>query len=126
MATAKDIMTTQVITISPSTTVHDAMKMLVEIEISGLIVTDEQNNVVGVLTERDALIAYDFLQNMNAPVGDFMNKKVISVTEDTSLEEISDTLVKGDIRRVPVLRGRQVVGVISRRDLLKYALKPHY
>jgi CBS domain-containing protein len=126
MAIAKDVMTTQVMTILPTATIYEAMKMMVEIQISGLIVTDDQNNAIGVLTERDALVAYDFLSNMNAPVGDFMNKKVISVAEDTPLEEISDTLVKGDVRRVPVLRGRQVIGVVSRRDLLKYALKNHH
>lgn len=120
---AKDIMTTQVITIRPDTTVQEAIKTLIQIEISGLIVTDEQGDIVGVVTERDMLIAFEFVQQTQVPVENYMNRKIISVTEDTTIEEVGKMLIHGDVRRVPVLRGKKVVGVISRRDLLKNILK---
>jgi CBS domain-containing protein len=123
--TAKDIMTTQVMTVKADTSIKDAMKLLVGIEISGLIVTDEQNNIVGVVTERDLMVAYDFLKEIKAPLRDFMNTQILSVGEDTPVEEISNLLVQGDIRRVPVLKDNKVVGVISRRDILKSILKAH-
>ena len=123
--TAKEMMTTQVMTIKPTATIKEAMNLLVGIEISGLIVTDQNDDIVGVVTERDLLVAYDFLSQTMAPISDYMNKNIISVDEDTSFQEISKLLMKGDIRRVPVVRGKKVVGVISRRDLLKAILKKH-
>jgi CBS domain-containing protein len=122
---AKDIMTTQVMTVKSDTSIKEAMKLLVGIEISGLIVTDDQNNIVGVVTERDLMVAYDFLKELKAPLRDYMNTHILSVVEDTPVEEISKLLVQGDIRRVPVLKDSKVVGVISRRDILKCILKNH-
>ncbi len=122
---AKDIMTTQVMTVQPSTSIKEAMKLLIGIEISGLIVADDQRNILGVLTEKDLMVAYDFLKDLKAPIKDYMNTNLITVTEDTTIEEISTILVQGDIRRVPVVKDGKVVGVISRRDILKAILKSH-
>ncbi len=121
--TARDIMTTQVLTALPTTTVKEAMNLLVEVEISGLIVTDAENNIMGVVTERDLLVAFDFLGHIKAPIADFMHKGAISVQEDTSLTEVSQLLVQGDVRRVPVVRDTKVIGVVSRRDILRYILR---
>ncbi len=120
---AKDIMTTQVMTVEPTTTIKEAMKLLVGIEISGLIVLDANAEIVGVVTEKDLIVAYEFLKEIKAPIKDYMNTHIISVSEDTQVEEISKLLVQGDIRRVPVLKGKKVVGVISRRNILKAILK---
>ena len=123
MPLARDIMTTQVITVSPATTVHEAMKTLVALEISGLIVTDPEGNILGVVTERDLLVAFEFHKKTTAYVEEFMNRKILSVTGETPMEEISKILVQGDIRRVPVLQDRKVIGIISRRDLLRNIIK---
>ena len=120
---AKDIMTTQVMTVKPETLIKDAMKLLVGIEISGLIVADDQNNIIGVITERDLMMAYDILKDTKAPIRDYMNTSIMSVAEDTPMEEISKLLVQGDIRRVPVVKDGKILGVISRRDILKWILK---
>ena len=122
---ARDIMTTQVMTVQPTTTIKEAMKLLVGIEISGLIVTDQDANILGVVTERDLMVAFDFLQEIKAPIRDYMNTHIVSVTEETPVEEISKLLVQGDIRRVPVVKDNKVIGVISRRDILKCILKTH-
>lgn len=119
----KDIMTTQVVTVMPHTVIKEAIKLLVEIEISGLIVTDETSEIVGVVSERDFLVAYDFLHQTNAPISDFINRNIISVTEDATVEEVSRILVEKNVKRVPVIDGKKVVGVVSRRDVLKYILK---
>jgi len=63
------------------------------------------------------------LKNPEAPIESFMNKDVISVEEDTPLDEVSRLLVQNDIKRVPVLKGKKVVGVVSRRDILRYILE---
>lgn len=120
---ARDIMTRNVVTCSPDTTIEEAIKLLVSIEISGLIVLDQNNDIVGVITEKDLLIAYDFLKVLTAPVKDFYNKNVVSVTEETPIEEIYRILVLKNIRRVPVVGNKKLVGVVSRRDILKAILK---
>ena len=79
---AKDIMTTQVMTVQSTTSIREAMKMMVGIEISGLIVTNADNNIMGVVTERDLMVAYDFLKEIKAPIKDFMNTHTIDVRED--------------------------------------------
>ena len=119
---AKDIMTTNVVTVTPKATIKEAITLLVNIEISGLIVLDEANEVVGVISEKDLLVAFDFLEVTKATIQDFISKKVISVQEDTPIEEISRVLIEGNIRRVPVLKDKKLVGVVSRRDILKYIL----
>lgn len=123
MAVARDVMTTQVITVKPNTTIHEAIKTLVALEISGLVVTEDNGDILGVVTERDLLVAYQFLKKTSAPVEDYMNNKIISVSEETTVEEISQMLVQGDIRRVPVIKDKKVVGLVSRRDLLKNIIK---
>ena len=120
---AQDIMTTQVLTVKPDAILKDVIKLLVEIEISGVIVTDENEDVVGVVTEKDLIVAYDFLRQINAPVLDFVNKNVISVEPDTPIDEVAQLLVGNNIHRVPVMQGKKVVGIVSRRDILKTILK---
>ena len=119
----KDIMTTQVITVEPNATLHEVIKLIVEIEISGLMVIEPNGDVFGVITEKDALVAYDFLKDLKAPITDFVCKDLISVTADTSVEEVSKILVQNNILRVPVLEGKKLVGIISRRDILKCIYK---
>lgn len=121
--TAKDIMTTQVLTARPDMSLKDAMRLCVEICISGLVVADDDMSLVGVITEKDLLVAYDFLKETKSPIRDFIQKKVISVTEDTPVEEVSRILFANNIIRVPVINGNKVVGVVSRRDILRYILK---
>ncbi len=115
-------MTTQVLTVQPEMPLKEAMRLCVEIGISGLIVADAEMQLLGVITEKDLLVAYDFLQEIKSPIRDFIQQNVISVNEDTPVNEISRILFQHNIIRVPVVRGKTVVGVISRRDILKYII----
>jgi tRNA nucleotidyltransferase (CCA-adding enzyme) len=120
---AKDIMTTQVMTVLPTTTIKEAITLIVEIEISGLVVLGDNSEVIGIITEKDLLVAYDLLKETKSPIKDFVNCNVVSINEDTPIEEISRILVQSNIKRVPVLKGKQAVGVVSRRDILRHILK---
>ena len=120
---AGDIMTKNVITIRPETTIAEGIKNLVENQISGAPVLDQNNKIVGMVTEKDLIVAYDFLQKITDPVLSFMSKEIISVDEGTPVEEISKLLVQRNIKRVPVTKNDEVIGIVSRRDVLKYILK---
>jgi len=120
---AKDVMTRDPITIKPTTTVAEAIKCLIDNKVSGAPVQDDAGNMIGVVTEKDLIVSYDFLQDINSAVASFMSKDIISVNEETPVEEISKLLVQRNIKRVPVTEGDKVIGIVSRRDVLRYILE---
>lgn len=120
---AQDIMTTQVITVQSNTTIKEVLTIMVEVGISGLVVTDDQQNVTGVISERDMMVAYDMLGHLKGTIESFVNTKVVGVTPETPVLEVSRILVQSNVRRVPVIEDGKCVGVISRSDILKYILK---
>ena len=115
--TAKDIMTTRVVTVKPSTSIEDAARLLVRRKISGVPVVDEKDKtkVVGILTEADLLAAPSGAKT----VAEVMKKRVVSVSPDTSVDEIAEILVKKKIKRVPVIDAGKLVGIVSRIDVLR-------
>ncbi len=116
---AKDIMSTKIVGIKRDALVKDAIDLLINHSISGLAVFDENENIVGIVSEKDILIAYDFLNDIHEPIDDFINTDIISVSPETDVEEISKTLVQRNIKRVPVLSDGQLIGIVSRHDILK-------
>jgi len=119
---AADIMTKDVITLRPKTNIIDAVKALVNNKISGAPVVNDQGNILGVVTEKDLLVSLDFIgmgEAQEVYVEEFMTIDVITFDENTSVKEIIQTLVMKNIKRVPILRDNKVVGIVSRRDILK-------
>lgn len=114
---AKSIMTTKVITVTPSASIADAARLLVRRKISGVPVVDERDKtkVVGILTEADVLAASPRAKK----VADVMRKRVVSVSPDTPVNEIAQILTRRKIKRVPVLDGGKLVGIVSRIDVLR-------
>ncbi|HLZ63982.1 MAG TPA: CBS domain-containing protein [Ktedonosporobacter sp.] len=109
----KDIMTTQVITVNEEHTKQQAARLLSEHRISGLPVVNADNIAIGVVTE------YDVIARKGQRVGDIMTRGVISVTEDTDLEEVREILINERIKRLLVLDQGKLVGVVSRADLVQ-------
>jgi len=110
---AEDIMTKDVITVAPKTKVKEAIKLMVNKEVSGLPVVDK-GKVVGMLTEADALAART-TQNVESA----MTQRVYKVSPDASIKSIAATLKKQTIKRVPVVdKAGKLVGIVSRRDVL--------
>ncbi|MCH6545576.1 MAG: CBS domain-containing protein [Deltaproteobacteria bacterium] len=110
---AKDIMTKKVITVSPLTTVKDLAKSLTENDISGVPVADKTGKLLGIVS------ATDIVAKGAKQVKAIMSRKVISVTEDTPVEEIANLFTTHKINRVPVLRGKKLIGIVSRADLVR-------
>jgi CBS domain-containing protein len=115
LATARDVMTTNVISVTPAETVDEAARLLTFHDISGLPVC-EQGRVVGVVSEAD------LIGKRGATVGEVMTTPAETVSETTGLEQVADRLTRQRIRRLPVISGSgQLVGVVSRRDVLRWA-----
>ena len=110
---ARDIMTPGVISISEDSTIEDAARLLARHRISGLPVVNAAGALVGLVTE------YDLIAKEGHTVADIMSRGVISVSPDTDVEEVSHLLANRRIRRVPVIEGDRMVGIVSRSDLVR-------
>ena len=139
---ASDVMTRNVISVPPDATVADAVGLMLERGISGLLVVDASGVLAGIVTEGDLLRrdelgtgrrrswwlrmiaspgrqAADFTRTHGRKVADVMTQDVISVSVKSPLEEIVALMEEHRIKRVPVLDENEVVGVVSRADLLR-------
>ena len=123
MYTAKDVLRKDVITIPSDATVGEAIRILLENLISGAPITDRDGTLVGVVSEFPLLEVVYSPELKTAPVSQFMTKEVLTVDEGTMLSDIASIFVAHRIRRVPVLRDGRLVGLVSRPDLLRYAME---
>jgi CBS domain-containing protein len=109
---AGEIMTTPVITITEDTPVPQIAALLRQNRISGVPVVDADGAVVGLVSE------HDLLARSGTRARDVMTSSVISVTEDTDVDDVRHLLVERRIRRVPVTRGARLAGIVSRGDVV--------
>lgn len=109
---AKDIMTRDIITVSPTMTVKALAMALIKNQISGAPVAGKNGKIVGIVSEAD------IVAKKGKSVRDIMSKKLISVREDTMVEEIAQLMTTHAIKRLPVMNGEKVVGIISRADIV--------
>ena len=123
MATARDIMKTELVTVQEGTSLNEAIELLMTHRISGLPVVDAQNNLVGILTEKDTMkLLYEKPGTCNT-VSDLMENRLRSFQQDTPLDQVCDCLMANHFRRVPILSGTKLVGLISRADLMPTILE---
>ena len=109
---AKDLMTTDIISVAPTMTIKKLAMTLIKNQISGAPVTGKNGKIVGIVSEAD-LVA-----KKGKDVKTIMSKKVISVAEDTPVEEIAQLMTRHKIKRLPVMKGDKVVGIVSRADIV--------
>ncbi len=143
MLKAKDFMKKDVITIRPEATVEELARLLIEHRISGAPVMDDKKNVIGIVTENDLInqnkrlhiptvislfdaffvlgsgkIEEEIKKMTAVTVEEICNKKVVSITEETSLEEIATIMSEKKIHLLPVLRDGIVVGIVGKADVV--------
>lgn len=117
--TAKDLMSSPVRTIRPEVTIQEAQRVLLRYGHSGLVVVDAQGCLVGVISRRDIDIALHHGFG-HAPVKGYMTTEVKTLSPDTPLAEIQRLMVQWDIGRLPVLQDGQLVGIVTRTDVLRH------
>ncbi len=112
---AGDIMLRDVITIRPEDKLPLAMLKTLRRGVGGLPVVEE-DELVGMITHRDVILIGDYVKNLK--VGDIMSRKIVSVQEDTSLSEMVSIMKETGIQRLPVVRGRKLVGLITQSSII--------
>ncbi|MBL7153541.1 MAG: CBS domain-containing protein [Phycisphaerae bacterium] len=121
MAKVKHVMTTNLVTVTRNTPVSEATELLMNNNITGMPVVEEDMTLVGVITEKDVLrLFYSSGQTTNRTVSDFMTTPAVHFDLDEDLQDVCTCLMKSFFRRVPVTSNGKVVGIISRRDVLDY------
>ena len=119
MLTAGAIMTSDLVTVRPDASVQEAIDVLLNQQISGLPVVEDDGRLVGVITEFALLaVAYD-KRVKNHSVRHHMTRDVIAVDVDDPISRIADLCIVHRVRRVPVMKDGRLVGVIARRDVLR-------
>ncbi len=119
MNAVKSIMTGDLVTVSPESSIQDAIELLLKEEISGLPVIDNQGKLVGILTEFAVLgLAYDDKIRQDT-VSQHMTPNVLTVQADEPVSKVADLCLVHRVRRVPVMNGEKLVGLVARRDVLR-------
>src|SRR6516164_7346767 len=139
---AHQIMTRNVITVRPDSSIVDAAKLMLERHVSGLPVLDKDGVLVGIVSEGDFLrrseigtqrkrprwlqylmspgrAANEFVHQSGRKVEEIMAHDPVTVTEDTQLEELVSLMEKHDIKRLPVMQNDRLVGIVTRANLLQ-------
>jgi len=142
---ASDVMTRNVVTVARETPVAQAIRLMLDNNVSGLPVLDDTGKVVGILTEGDLLrrsetgtekhrprwleilmgpgrMAGEYVRAHGRKVEEIMTSDLVSVTRETPLDEMVRLMERRRIKRLPVLDGDVLVGIVSRADLLRSLL----
>lgn len=145
MLTARDIMSTEVITVTEETNVKELARVLAIHQISGVPVVNEQGDLVGVVTESDLIFqtkkvhiptvitildSVFYLENPHKmgdelkkmagiKVADILTAPPITVTEESLLDEIATIMAEKNVHTLPVVRGETLVGVIGKKDIIR-------
>lgn len=139
---AHHIMTKDVITVTPHTAIEDAANIMLTTRISGLPVVDDKGQLVGIVSESDFLrrreigtdrkrprwlqflvgpsrAAADYVHERGRKVEDIMTSNPVTVDEETPLDDLVRLMEKNDIKRLPVMRDKVLVGIVTRSNLLQ-------
>jgi len=139
---ASDVMSRNILSVGRDATIAEAIRLMLDNQISGLPVIDAAGRLVGILTEGDLLrrsetgterhrprwleilmgpgrLAGEYVRTHGRKVEEIMTRDLVSVTPDTPLDEIVALMERRRIKRVPVLDGDVPVGIVSRADLLR-------
>jgi CBS domain-containing protein len=138
---AKDVMTSPVISVEPDAAIWQAVRIMLQRRISGLPVIDKDGHLLGMVSEGDFLrraetgtqrrrsswlefllgpgrLADEYTHSHGRKIQDIMTSDPVTVAEDTSLDEVVRTMEKRRIKRLPVVRAKDVVGIVTRANLL--------
>ena len=124
MLRARDIMSRNVISVQRDAPILEAVKLLVENNISGLPVVEDDMTLAGILSEKDVVeLFYDSKQAEDKIVNDYMTYPAVHFEENHALLNVCDFLVKNIFRRVPITSDGKLVGIISVKDILNTVLQ---
>ena len=117
----------EVVSVGPDETVYRAVEILIEKKIGSVVVRDAENEILGILTERDVLrVAYDQPERIKtAKVSEFMTKDLVCGVPEDDLDYVMDMMTRNRFRRRPVMQDGKLVGLLSIGDVVKALKSAH-
>ena len=117
----KNVMTKNVIAVKKDTSTAEAIKIMIENQITGIPIVDDNMSLKGIVTEKDVLMLLYNIGDRPGRIEELMTTDVISFDQEESLVDVCDCLLKNHFRRVPIVAGpkKKLVGIISRKDIVK-------
>ena len=119
--TVAEYMSKRLVTLSKDTNVIDAVKKLLDHKITSAPVIDQQGRLLGMFSEKDAMrvvLESAYNQSMSGKVGEYMTIETISVNADSSIVDLAEKFQQSPIRSFPVFQDTDLVGIVSRTDVL--------
>ena len=149
MATAKDIMTKEVITVTTDVTIEGLARIFTRHDISGAGVVDEDGKLIGIVTENDLIkmeqrlhiptvinifdaVIYlgsskrfeeDIKRMAATRVEDIFRKDIVTITENSTIEEIATIMSEKNIHHLPVVKKGKLVGIVGKKDIVRAIAK---
>ena len=149
MATAKDIMTKEVITVTTDVTIEGLARIFTRHDISGAGVVDEDGKLIGIVTENDLIkmeqrlhiptvinifdaVIYlgsskrfeeDIKRMAATKVEDIFRKDIVTITESSTIEEIATIMSEKNIHHLPVVKKGKLVGIVGKKDIVRAIAK---
>ncbi len=145
MLKAKDVMKKDVITVSPDTSVAELGRLFIDKNISGAPVIDENGELYGIVTENDLIsqntqfhiptilrifdaiiplvssskMEKEIMKMTASTVGEICAREVVTIEEETSLEDIATMMTDKGIHLLPVVKGKEIVGIVGKKDIIR-------
>jgi CBS domain-containing protein len=124
MFETRTIMSTDVVSVSRYASISEVIDLLVDKDVTGIPVVNEDGTLAGIVTEKDILSLLSNPQYASGTAEQYMTRDVVAFDVDDDFIAICECLTKNHFRRVPILSDGRLVGIVSRSDIIQYIASP--
>ncbi len=124
MFETRTIMSTDVVSVTRYAPISEVIELLVDKDITGIPVVNDDGSLAGIVTEKDILSLLSNLQYASGTVEQYMTRDVVAFDVEDDFIAICECLMTNHFRRVPILSDGRLVGIVSRHDIIKYIASP--
>ncbi|MCK9635358.1 MAG: CBS domain-containing protein [Methylobacter tundripaludum] len=117
-----DYMSKRLVTLAKDANIVDAVKKLLDHKITSAPVVDQRGQLLGMFSEKDVMrivLETVYNQSMSGKVGDYMSTEVVSVDAEASIVDLAEKFEQTSVRSLPVFQDNELVGIVSRTDVLR-------
>lgn len=118
----KTVMSSDVLTVTPFTDIYEAIRIMVEKNVTGLPVINPDGTIAGILSEKDVLALMVNAEDQPGRVAEYMTPDPTCFDQEDSIIDVAECFIGHNFRRVPIVSDGKLVGILSRRDIVRFIL----